>query len=406
MASLVAVLGSSLAACSSDSKKVHPPLGEAGAPEAGADAATGVTPAPEGAPYTTLAEWHLFKDPVKQEPMDRLLPYQVNSELFADYAYKRRFVYVPPGEHIGYEKTDKWRFPVGTILVKTFSYLTDPHDPSKGERLLETRLLVHESAGWAPHTYVWDEAQKTATLEGTGDIIPVHFVDPSGQARDSQYVVPTENECRECHGKAPLTNTLGGRTRQLDRAHDYGQGPENQIDYMTSLGLFDTTPDPTGTRERLVDPLGTAPIDLRVRSYFDGNCGHCHQPGNAEGSLSGFWLDYASTDPATNPSSHWGICKQPTSAGGATCGRLLDVVPGAPDESILLCRLEATSPRVRMPPVGRTLVHEEGVAMLREWVSGLPGSCAQHGRDAGTPTADGGSADASTDAATADGAHD
>ena len=28
-----------------------------------------------------------------------------------------------------------------------------------------------------------------------------------------------------------------------------------------------------------------------------------------------------------------------------------------------------------MPELGRSLVHEEGVALLREWIDTLPGSC-------------------------------
>jgi hypothetical protein len=28
-----------------------------------------------------------------------------------------------------------------------------------------------------------------------------------------------------------------------------------------------------------------------------------------------------------------------------------------------------------MPELGRSLVHEEGVALLREWIGTLPGSC-------------------------------
>jgi uncharacterized repeat protein (TIGR03806 family) len=290
--------------------------------------------------------------------------------------------------------------------VKTFSYPSDARDLGKGERLLETRLLVHESTGWATHTYVWDSGQNVATLEPSGDILAVNFIDAAGNGVSSNYVVPTEDECRQCHGKAPLTDTLGGRTRQLDRDNDYGRGPENQIDHLASLGLLDRTPEATGSRQRLADPFGTAPIAERARSYLDGNCAHCHQPDGAFGSLSGLWLDYASTDPSTDLALHIGLCKKPTSAAGATCGHLFDVVPGDPDKSILICRVEATSPRMRMPPVGRTLVDQEGVRMLRAWISSLTGSCSVSAptSDAGAP-ADAGRRDsgAPEDASTSDG---
>src|SRR5689334_10865323 len=85
-----------VAACSSDEPAAS------GARDAGKDSVApdhtthdatpaGVTPPPAGqAPWTTLAEWHLFADPVKQLPADRVIPYSVNSQLFADYATKHR----------------------------------------------------------------------------------------------------------------------------------------------------------------------------------------------------------------------------------------------------------------------------------------------------------------------------
>lgn len=398
-----------LSGCSSDSapaRSTEPRHEDAGRT---ADAATrteggrtnGVTAAPDGKPWSTLAEWHLFQDPVKQTPMDRVVPYDVNSELFADYAQKRRFIYVPEGAGIRYEATAHWGFPVGTILVKTFSYLADARDPSSSERLLETRLMVHEAGGWVPRTYVWDAEQTEAKLVVVGAVLQSHFIDRDGRDTTNGYVVPSGSECRQCHGKLGETDTLGGRTRQLDRDRDFGSGPENQIDHLATLGFFSGEPEPAATRERLLNPFDSAvPITERVRSYFDGNCGHCHHPGDAPGSASGLWLDYASTGPG-QPELQWGRCKQPTSAGRATCGRAQDVTPGQPDLSIMLCRLESTAGNVRMPPLGRNLVHTEGVALIREWMTGLPGSCGTARPDAGSQTDSGNPDGAPTDSGSA-----
>lgn len=353
-----------------------------------------VTPAPEGEPWKTLEEWHLFADAPAQKPQDRVVPYDVIAQLFADYANKRRFLYVPDGEHIGYHATDVWDLPVGSIFVKTFSFFADARDPSKGERLLETRLLIHETAGWRPHTYVWNAEETEATLLRGGSTVPSEFIDPSGNPRTDNYVIPSESTCRECHGKLGLTDTLGGRTRQLDRTFDYGSGPENQIDHMAALGFFSETPEPAASRTHVVDPMDTAqPLDLRARSYFEGNCAHCHRPGDWNASLSGLWLDFESTDPSQS-SINWGVCKHPAAAGGGTCGYSLDVVPGQPDQSIMTCRMESESGvgNVKMPPVGRNLVDAEGAALIRQWILDMPGSCTA---DPGT---DGGAlADAATD---------
>src|SRR5262249_54730098 len=160
-------------------------------------------------------------DAKKQQPSARVVPYDVIAPLYSDYAAKYRFIYVPEGEHIGYAATGAWKFPVGAILVKTFSYLTDPNDRSKGERLLETRLLIHEAEGWTPRTYVWDAEQTGATLERGGEILQADFVDPTGKKRTNGYAIPSEGDCRSCHGKLGTTDTLGGRTLQLDRDNDY-----------------------------------------------------------------------------------------------------------------------------------------------------------------------------------------
>jgi hypothetical protein len=88
-------------------------------------------------------------------------------------------------------------------------------------------------------------------------------------------------------------------------------------------------------------------------------------------------LDFAATDPASQPPANWGVCKIPTSAGGATCGHTYDIVPGDPDRSIMICRMASTDLEVRMPPLGIRLVHAEGLALVRQWIASMPpeGGC-------------------------------
>jgi hypothetical protein len=122
-----------------------------------------------------------------------------------------------------------------------------------------------------------------------------------------------------------------------------------------------------------VDPFGEASLSERARSYLDANCSHCHGKGG-DASASGMWLGWFDTAPEQDP-TRWGVCKRPTSAAGATCEREVDIVPGEPDKSIYLCRLESDEPKVQMPPLGRNLEHAEGVALLRAWIEQLEGSC-------------------------------
>jgi hypothetical protein len=50
---------------------------------------------------------------------------------------------------------------------------------------------------------------------------------------------------------------------------------------------------------------------------------------------------------------------------------MFSIVPGAPDKSILVYRIESTDPGVMMPEMGRRLVHEEGVSLIREWIQSM-----------------------------------
>ena len=263
----------------------------------------------------------------------------------------------------------------GTILVKTFLYsraLKEGEDQA-APRLLETRLLVRGEDRWHGHTYVYEDGNDDAVRVVAGRRIDVRFVDEQGQARENRYAVPNTNQCGECHGKAERLDTLGGMTRQWNRrAPDVG---DNQIERLIELGWLEGA-EPENDRELLVDPFGDAPLGERMRAYVDANCGHCHNDDEEAGDDgSGLWLRYGLTDPADDPLATLGICKMPQSAGGATCGHVLDVVPGMPDSSIMMCRMESELPKVQMPPVGRNLRDQRGVDLLRDWIASLEGNC-------------------------------
>lgn len=329
------------------------------------------TPAPFGAPFNALDDWHLFTDAHAQTPAEGVIPYEVIAPLFSDYTSKHRFLWVPAGKKIGWKDKDRWDLPVGSIFIKTFAYPVDARDPAKGERLLETRLLVHEDGGWVGHTYEWDAAQKTAVRKVAGDTIDATWIDEKGMTQTNAYTVPNTNICQECHGTNGKTGPLGSRTRQWNRDHDYGQGPENEIDHLAKLGLFDMPPPPSASRQTLVDPFGTADAIERGRAYLDANCSHCHGVvGLAKGTA--FWLDYDRTDPVKGNPTDFGVCKVPTSAGGGTCGLGFDVVPGHADQSIVPCRVGTIDHKTSMPPVGHNLIHAEGVAVLSDWINAMP----------------------------------
>ncbi|MEZ5598728.1 MAG: hypothetical protein R3E84_20545 [Pseudomonadales bacterium] len=68
-------------------------------------------------------------------------------------------------------------------------------------------------------------------------------------------------------------------------------------------------------------------------------------------------------------------CAPPIAAGSGTGGRNFGIVPGQPDASMLLWRMTSTNPGTRMPELGRSLVHAEGVALIHDWIAQMPGEC-------------------------------
>jgi hypothetical protein len=54
---------------------------------------------------------------------------------------------------------------------------------------------------------------------------------------------------------------------------------------------------------------------------------------------------------------------------------LFDIVPGKPDDSILMHRMASTRPGVMMPEIGRSTVDREGTALIRSWILSLKGDC-------------------------------
>ncbi len=351
-----------------------------GAPAPGANPDPNLAYPPVGSAPDTLDEWDLFKDAAAQTPKDDVIAYEVSSPLFTDYALKHRFMYVPPGEgcEVGYDAMDKWSFPKGTVLVKTFAYPVDERDPGLGEQLIETRLLVNEGrSGWRPLVYKWNTEGTAADLFLVGAIVSVSYILEDGSPRDiPTYLIPAAEDCKGCHDVSGSINPIGPATPMLNVDNDYGLGPENQIDFMhEEFGLFDRTPEPVDSRFVYPDPFddGDPSSDTdKARAYMHSNCAHCHSELGPVDDKELF-LDWESTDPDgdTDP-LHWGVCKTPTSSGNADdCAGLdLDVVPGAADESLLACRVEITTDGL-MPPIARSLQHTEGLELVEAWINDM-----------------------------------
>ena len=295
-----------------------------------------------------LSDYRFFKDAAGWQPNDRVTPYTLNTPLFSDYAEKYRFIYVPEGQQAKAEGDGLLDFPVGSALIKSFGYEIDGKP-----RLLETRVLLHRADGWLALPYVWNEEQTEAKLKVAGARIPVTFTDPSGRERSTSYAVPNKNQCKECHALSEAVTPIGPKARNL--THD------GQLAEFVRLGLIDRTPKV----EYRVPVWGetSASLNDRARGYLDVNCAHCHNI-NGSASNSGLFLTYEEDMPV-----RFGINKRPVAAGRGSGTHDFDIAPGDPDGSIMIYRLNSLDPGISMPEVGRSIVHDEGVALLSRWIA-------------------------------------
>lgn len=316
-----------------------------------------------------LSSYRLFTDLPGQVAAAELTAFDLAVPLFSDYTDKHRWLYLPPGTSATWSDVDALELPVGAMLVKTFAYARDRRDPGAGRELLETRVLLHQSVGWKAASYVYGDDASDAELAVAGDVIDASWIHDDGTPRTNRYQVPNTNQCLNCHGEhlAVLT-PLGPKARHLNRPTVAGGG--NQLEAMIAAGQLTGAPaDPTTwPRDPTIDDP-TASLEDRARAWLDINCAHCHNPTGAA-RTSGLDLSITQTDREAI-----GVCKTPVAAGTGSGGRRYGIVPGQPDQSILVFRLESTEPEIRMPELGRNLVHTESVALIRAWIAAMPGSC-------------------------------
>ena len=310
-----------------------------------------------------LSGWNFFLGHGPQlRPNQGVLPYDLNTPLFSDYAAKYRFVWMPPGTAAQYREDQAFDFPVGTVLIKSFAF---PDSAEKNhEKLIETRLLVHTRAGWVGLPYVWNEKQTEARLQLVPDPVPISYSDAAGKTHAFTYFIPNANECKQCHENSRVMLPIGPKARNLNRDYPYADGAANQLARWTAVGYLHGAPSPQAAPKAATwDLPESGSVEQRARAYLDNNCAHCHQPGGSAG-YTGFDLRL------TAGAESLGVCKSPNSAGRV--GTLTyDLVPGRPEESILVARMESTRPKEMMPQIGRSQVHEEGLALVRAWVHSM-----------------------------------
>jgi uncharacterized repeat protein (TIGR03806 family) len=324
-----------------------------------------------------------------------VVPYDLNSALFTDYAFKLRAAYLPAGKQVGYKADGTLDFPIGSARFKTFYYpkatgtdaaytgVAQRHQDEQGSRidldqhvLIETRVMVRQADGtWAGLPYVWDADQKDATLKIGGATAKLELVPGGGAANEKfEYGVPNAQSCQKCHatenagGRGNLP--IGPKARNLNKDYAYDAATvANQLAHWDSLKILSGFPGVANAPKSADWRDATQSLEARVKAYLDVNCAHCHSPrGNA--FQTGLMLDHATVGNAAT-SAQWGVCKKPLAYGGPSVPCRYGIEPGKADESLLLYRMSHAGTADVMPALGRKVNHDEAIAMVRDWIMQL-----------------------------------
>jgi hypothetical protein len=191
------------------------------------------------------------------------------------------------------------------------------------------------------------------------------------------YVVPNRRQCASCH----VTDTISGQMSPIGPkakflnwtfATNEDGSTENQLMYFAKKAYLSGLPsDMKKVPSVAVWSLPeSGPIEKRAQAYLEINCAHCHNP-RGPAQNTGLYLiteiDHRSGD--------YGYCKRPVAAGLGSGGRLFDVDPEGAEKSILHYRMTHDHLEVKMPQLGRSVVHTEAMKVIEEWNNGLNAKC-------------------------------
>jgi hypothetical protein len=152
----------------------------------------------------------------------------------------------------------------------------------------------------------------------------------------------------------------------LNHNYLYGTTSKNILAKLVEQGYLDSYPANITSAIDYHDI--TQPLDLRLRSYLDANCAHCHQD-EARCYYRPIRLPFGQT----NVDSNIGICLLADEPINPTLQKV--IAPGNYNKSVMHYRLSTNDESERMPLLGRTIVHDEGVELLRQYISSLTQTC-------------------------------
>lgn len=321
----------------------------------------------DAVPYQTLSAYNFFENNMAdQSPVFGVLPYDLITPLFSDYAKKKRFIWMPNGTQATYTSDNTIvDFPLGSVIIKTFYY--DNVLPNLTTKIIETRLIIKKNNEYIFANYKWNEDQTEAFLDNNGSFVNVS-IEKDNNPFEINYRVPSETECRVCHKSAnELPIPIGPKPQNLNKLFLYADGTKNQLQKWVEVGyLNNAVPSNINTVVNWEDQ--SEPLELRARSYLDINCAHCHSD-EAHCAYRPIRLSFTDTENPVNS----GICISPEENFDNALVHIIS--PGRNDRSMLWFRINTTEVSARMPLLSRSVKHDEGVALIETWINSLETHC-------------------------------
>lgn len=305
-----------------------------------------------------LSETTLFTDVAGLVPEPKLTPYEINSPLWSDGAVKKRWVHIPQGKQAELAADGSMKLPPGSLLVKQFDLPASIAPQGRSHRL-ETRVLVVGNETTYGVTYRWN-------AQGTDADLVLEDADETirdantGQTRNWHF--PSFGQCWSCHRSD--ARVLGFTGRQLGTQQLQAFATKGYVDAAAISKIPPALTRPSDT---------SASLEARATAYLAANCSGCHHEGASY--LGGGQTWRAEPDVPLGERGLVGAPhhNDPMATGlGIPNAPLID--PGKPENSVLLGRIKTNNPDLRMPPLARNVVDQEGAALIEQWIRSLGGT--------------------------------
>jgi uncharacterized repeat protein (TIGR03806 family) len=321
-------------------------------------------------PPALLSQIGAFTNLSTLAPSSNLVPYTVNSPLWSDGAEKDRWMSVPnngapygTNETIGFAANGVWSFPTGTVFVKHFDLPVNDTNPAVRKRL-ETRFLVRgTNHAWYGLTYKWRADNSDADLL-PGSLLETNLITTATGVRTQVWYYPSRSDCLNCHNPT-AGSVLGVRTCQLNGDFSYPDTgvTDNQLRALNQIGMF----NPGIVESNITSFPASVPVsdtsaslELRVRSYLDANCAHCHRPNGVRG-----FFDARLDTPLASQGIVGGAVADTLGIIGARV-----IKPQSLSQSVLYVRDNALA-SIQMPPLARNVVDTNYINVLGAWINTL-----------------------------------